>query len=478
MTATWAKEELGHADLGQAARTGRAVAMVESMLRRPAGSIPATFRDAAARKGAYRFLEHPAIDWQDLATAQHAACARRCRDHKLVLAAIDGSSLAHTDTRGDDGVGPIGSRKVGGRGLKTMTLLALTPDGIELGVGAHAFWARAPQPDPIPHAQRALDNKESRYWTQLQHDFERTLRQEGVKTRAWYLMDREADTHPVLLRGLTPGQLFTVRRDHNRNLAACAIADPKHPELKLEMELAAAPVQGHTSVRVAAGRGRPVRIARCEVRWVSVSLRLREQWTKKRLGDVPLYVVWVREVGTCPPGAERLDWSLITSYEVTDFSDACEVVRTYALRWRLETVHFTWKSGACRVEEAQLESFQALAKWATLHLSVAIELQALLHRARTEPSLPADVAFTRDEIDATLLLRHGTRPDADTRSTTPTLEAMVRDIADLGGYTGKSSGGPPGVKVVRRGLDQIIPVATALRLLREQTATTPPDRSG
>jgi hypothetical protein len=360
-----------------------------------------------------------------------------------------------------------------------MTLLVMTLQGVELGVGAHTFWARSEQPNPTPHAKRALEEKESRYWTDLQRTFEKTLRDEGVTTRVWYQMDREGDTNPVLLRGLEPGQLFTVRRDHNRNLAALSIHTPGHPELHLEEQLAATHVAGLIHVRVPAGHGRVARIACLEVRYVGVSFRLREQWSKKRLGDVPLTAVSVREVGTCPPGVEPLDWSLITSYPVHGFLDACAVVRAYTLRWRLETVHFTWKTGACHVEDAQLESFQALARWATLHLSVAIELQAVLHRSRTEPDLPADVAFSPEEIEATLLLHrdHTMRPQPV--RTPPTLGTIVRFIADLGGYTGTSSGGPPGIKVFQRGMARVVPVAQALQRIRAQTSgTTGPDICG
>ena len=43
----------------------------------------------------------------------------------------------------------------------------------------------------------------------------------------------------------------------------------------------------------------------------------------------------------------------------------------------------------------------------------------------------------------------------------PSIELAVRWIADLGGYTGKSSGGPPGATTIGRGLDDLA-IATAL----------------
>ena len=48
------------------------------------------------------------------------------------------------------------------------------------------------------------------------------------------------------------------------------------------------------------------------------------------------------------------------------------------------------------------------------------------------------------------------------RGDLPTVAEVARWIADLGGYTGKSSGGPFGAKVLSRGLDCIAPVAQLL----------------
>ena len=38
----------------------------------------------------------------------------------------------------------------------------------------------------------------------------------------------------------------------------------------------------------------------------------------------------------------------------------------------------------------------------------------------------------------------------------PTIAQAVRWIADLGGYTGKSSGGPPGSTTIGRGLERLM----------------------
>ena len=47
----------------------------------------------------------------------------------------------------------------------------------------------------------------------------------------------------------------------------------------------------------------------------------------------------------------------------------------------------------------------------------------------------------------------------------PSFKLATRWLADIGGYVGKSSGGPPGSMVIGRGLKKIAPVVDALRTI-------------
>jgi hypothetical protein len=141
------------------------------------------------------------------------------------------------------------------------------------------------------------------------------------------------------------------------------------------------------------------------------------------------------------------------------------VIAGYTMRWRVEDFHLAWKSGTCRIEDSNLRSLPAFAKWATILATVAVRAQRLKTLARETPDVPALTEFTPDEVDAVLLLR---RPKNYDPAVPPTLGQLVRWIADLGGYTGKSSGGPPGVRIISRALIKVEAVALALRSQRER----------
>ncbi len=455
-------QEFAHADFGHWARTTRVMQIWERLCSHPSGTVPPTFEVPAERKGAYRFLESSKVRWEPLAEAVHVATARRCSAHALVIGIVDGSSIAHTDRCGDDGVGPVGSRSRGGRGIKSMILLAASFDGVPLGVGAHVLWSRPDTADAL-HALRPLDTKESRHWTGLQEQFESDLRAEGADTRVWYQLDREGDASHVLLRGVEPGQLVTVRSNKDRLVNACSL---RRKHLKLREAIASAPDLAAIYIVVPRGPRRTPRVARLELRAVGVGFELRALWSKKRIADVHVTAVQAREVGTCPDGEEPLDWLLLTTLPVHGVDDAIRVVRAYTQRWLIERLHYTWKTGTCGVESSQLESFDALRKWATLHLSVAAHRQHVLHLSRTQPELPADEIFSRDEIDAALLLFKKHRKDAPAPGATPSLGTMVDIIARLGGYIGKSSGGPPGIKTFGRGMDRVADAAEVVAILR------------
>jgi hypothetical protein len=201
------------------------------------------------------------------------------------------------------------------------------------------------------------------------------------------------------------------------------------------------------------------------VRVAHVTFRLRDQRTG-RLTALKATAVWARERGTTPRAEEPLDWLLLTNWPVSSAQNALQVIQGYAQRWRVEDAHKAWKSGGCQVEETQLRSFAAVHKWAILLAAVAARSERLKHLARSQPDQPATIELTPVEIRALILLRRRyRRRDEVVPDTVPSIGQAVLWLAEMGGYMGKSSGGPPGGITIRRGLEHLEPAAKMLEVL-------------
>jgi hypothetical protein len=206
------------------------------------------------------------------------------------------------------------------------------------------------------------------------------------------------------------------------------------------------------------GPNRQARSALIQIQFCAVVLDLRDVRTKTS-HRAPLWAVRAVEVETTPMGEKPIEWMLLTTYPVRTLEDAQLVLVGYTTRWRIEEFHKAWKTGACRVEDTLLEDRDHIERWATIQASVAARLLRLTYLSRTAPELPATVELSRPEIDAVILLRE---PKGIRRGATPSIDQITRWLADLGGYTGKSSGGPPGFIVIGRGLRHIESAAILL----------------
>jgi hypothetical protein len=199
------------------------------------------------------------------------------------------------------------------------------------------------------------------------------------------------------------------------------------------------------------------------VRSTRIFLSLRNPWDKQR-PYLPVNAVLVCEER--PAGLDRIEWLLLTNHPVARFDEAHQVVQGYMQRWRIEDFHKTWKTGACNVEHTQLRESERVIRWATLLSAVAARVERLKHLSRTEPDMPASVEFLDHEIEALVLLHTRRKKRNEIVPDQPTIGQATLWIAQLGGYTGKSSGGPPGAITLARGLERLQPAAELLQIMK------------
>jgi len=454
----WAREEFGHAELGDVRRTDRLVRLASCAAARPGGRITEVCKSDAERQGAYDFLECERVGEGALQDAAAQAAIRRVAGQPYAFVPVDGTSLGLSDCQRTKDFGAIGAYVEGGRGLKVIHAYILDSQGVPSGIGSQVWWTR---PDEFVKKKqsRPLRKKETVHWIEAINQISNRFATWADGTRPWFVLDREGDCWSTLRRLLDQGELFTVRGCWDRRLKTRA----GEPRVYLRETLQRGRPAHVMQVDVSERPGRKARRARFELRAAHVTLDLKNSWTKVRYKR-DLNAVLVCERGTTPRGEKPLEWLLLTSAPMALVSDLERIVYSYVQRWRIEELHKTWKSGVCRVEDTQLRTKSRVIKWATIMVAVASRIERIKRLSREQPDAPASLVLSAEEIRALIILkriqkkRTETVPDSE-----PTLSQATRWIADLGGYTGKSSGGPPGSITIRRGLEHIAPLALAIR---------------
>jgi nucleotide-binding universal stress UspA family protein len=453
MTSTCSERSWAHATFSRLdgdSRWGRRLvhlAMLTAL--RPAGQVTRVCTTSAEREGAFRFLENKRIKASAVGAACYEACAEQCAGEDIFVA-IDGSSLSFTDRKRVRGLGAVGNWNALLRGVHVATALAIDRHGVPIGLCGQTFWTRTERRKPVK-AHRSMQT-ETRYGVELLKETDARLRAQGANP--WYQLDRGFDVWPILQLGCREKMRMTVRAIGTRKVLNSA--GERRP---LRQVLHESPSVGTYSVDLPAQFGRSARRAEMDVRVATVLVPLKVG--KKRREHVQLQVVRATELG---PLKKPLEWILFTTVPVRTFEDARSVLHAYTMRWRIEEFHRTWKRGLCNVEDSQLRSVEAVIKWATILAAVAVRANRLTRLRDADPTLAATTEFSRLELDAIILLR---RPSGVTLGYTPSLVTAIRWVADLGGYTGKSSGGPPGPAVIGRGLEQIDTLARGLANLEQ-----------
>lgn len=453
---SWAQSCFGAAALGDRRRSSRLVRMAGRAARSPGGRISEVFRSSAERQAAYDFLEHDMVAVDGVASAMCRATAHASRHEVRVLVPLDGTSLSLADHAEAKGFGRVGNYSFGGQGLKLINALALRTDGVPIGVAEQVWWSRQ-VPRPRTKKYRHPEGRESAHWRTAVDRISTHFATCAPNTKVHFLADREGDAALLIRRIVDAGHEFTIRANSMRKTMVgrrrCA----------LDHQLGQLPVGETMHVTLPATPKRAARVATLEIRSAWMPMVMADAYQKART-VMNLRVVWAHEPGPNIKGG-RINWLLYTNL---DGDAASAVVERYSRRWRIEEFHRTWKSGLCRVEDNQLRSRNAVIKWATILAAVAARADRLRQRARVAPEDPATTELTVDELEALVILKQQDSPRATITPVGLTLEKAIRWIADLGGYVGAKSSGPPGAVTIGRGLQRLEPVAAVLGKLRRQ----------
>ena len=195
-------------------------------------------------------------------------------------------------------------------------------------------------------------------------------------------------------------------------------------------------------------QARESRTATVEVRACTVSLKASRR-PDRQLPVVTVNVVRVQEINP-PAGEQSIEWLLLTSLPITTKEEILRVIKTYCLRWMIELFFRVLKQG-CRIEERLFETVERLQRYLAVALIVSWRVLYVTRLGRDFPDLNCETVFEPSEWKAVYQVTQKTAPP----QTPPTLQAMVRMVAQLGGYVNRPRDDEPGAETVWKGLQRM-----------------------
>ena len=454
-TSAWVETEFATADLGDQRLNRRLRTIVADFLGKPEASIPQASGSWARTKAVYRFLRNKKVTPEAIFAPQRRATLERIQKESVVLAVQDTTTLNFTQHPATQGLGTVnGNSKL--RGMLVHTTLAFTPDRVPVGIIHQQTWVRplGQLGKKATRRKRPIQKKESQKW---RNSLAATaaIQRDAPDVHLINVGDREADIYDLFLDAQKRSCDLLVRASWDRRV--------EHPEEYLWATLQAADLAGEIEVVVPrrrtkkSGKQIPQRTARVEVRFKTVTLRGPRN--REKLPPVTIQAIYIHEPHP-PRRQEPLSWLLLTMLPVNTFEDAVRCIKYYTVRWWIEIFHKVLKSG-CLVEERQLQTANGLRACLALDSIVALRVMTLTLLGRAMPDLPCTALFEDHEWKALYCYVHETaRPPP----TPPSLAEAVRLVARLGGFLGRKQDGHPGVIVLWRGMQTLIPVAHAWRV--------------
>lgn len=456
----WADQEFGAVELGDRRLTQRLRALARDVYAQPQAQLPQACGTRAKTKAAYRLLDHPQSRMHSLLHAHYEATAGRVAAQAVALVVQDSTSLNYTAHPATEGLGPLNTRADGSLGMWLHDSLAVTPEGVPLGLVDVQLWAR----DPAAAGQRAtrherpIEAKESHKW-RVGYQAASRLARQCPDTTVVSVGDREADVYQLFVDAGREdnGAKLLVRAERTRRMTA------EHGSLWAYM--GQQPIAGTQTLQLPRRGNQRARQAEMSVRFAPVTLKAPTRHPGEE--PVSLWAVWTREEAP-PPGRKALQWMLLTTVALETVEQACECLAWYAKRWQIEVYHRTLKSG-CRIEERQLGHAERIEACLAVDMVVAWRIFHLAHQGRQTPDVPCTVYFESAQWQALVIRVTG---DPHLPPQPPTLYEAMRMVAALGGFLGRKGDGEPGTQTLWRGLQRLDDITDMYRLLRY--ATGPP----
>ncbi len=273
-------------------------------------------------------------------------------------------------------------------GLLMHASLAITPDGLPLGLTAAKFWSRtrfkgtAALKRRINPTRVPIDQKESMRWLD---NLRLSSELAGAPERCVHVGDRESHIYELYCLAEELGTGFLVR--------SCVDRLAEDGGTTIAKVMSEVQSSGTHEVRFRDAQGND-HCALLSVRHATMTVR-PPIGKQGKYRHQELQIIHAEELDP-PEGRAPVFWKLITNLPVATHPEAVNKLEWYALRWKIETFFRTLKTG-CRIEEMRFATADRLANCIALCCVVAWRVSWLTMLSREAPAADPAAVFTDAE---------------------------------------------------------------------------------
>jgi hypothetical protein len=406
------------------------------MLRRNAKeSVLGAIEDRSQAKAFYRMLSNEKLDLGLMAeTAKKATIERMSGTVLLIQDTSDVNLNGHKKTEG------LGYSSEHVHGVKLHSCIAISAEGMPLGLVAQSYETREEGKSSLTKAEKAartIEEKESYRWLEMLVESTESIPEDvNIIT----ICDREGDFYELYTKLKETGNKFIIRVVHDR------VTDNNERIIeKIRKETAIGTVT--VNIPRDSRKNKPARQAEMEIAYSTVNVL--KPATVKGTGlpeKLTMNIVRITEISDTTE--EIIEWILATNLPLTCSEDAMKIVEYYIQRWKIERYHFVLKSG-CNAEKIQQRTYEKIKPMLLIYSVIAMYIMAVTYVGRILPDTLCDIFFDEDEWKILYRIVNKTKKSPDKPYS---MADAVKFLGQLGGYKRAPSDGPPGLKVIWKGL--------------------------
>lgn len=453
--------EMSAAQLFHKRRNKGAARLFDTLVANHSGSFSFAVGDAG-RQVAHRLFAAKNVTPASMISGHIVAALDRarmaCKSDEPLLIMQDTTDFEYTTHKKTTGLGSVGKGFSIGTGLQSHGALAVSPNGLPLGILDLEIWARdfpdknlSKEDKHKINRSKSVDRKESKKWLECVKRVQACTPQD---MKLLFIQDREADMFELFEAPRRPGVDLLVRAAQPRVVEIVSEDRERAGVSNVFLAVRSAPALGKITVQVSAKGNQKARSAELDVRACRVFLKApKDRLASQDHTPQEAWLISAREANP-PEGKTCVDWTLISTLPASNFEEACRLLNFYTLRWLIERLHFVLKSGL-HAEELRFDDAASLKNALALLYIVAWRLLHLTYLARISPEEPAIASLEAQELEVLSLIEG---------KTVETISSAVVAIAKLGGYKVTPKAGPPGVKTLWLGLRKLDSMITGYNL--------------